>query len=71
MKFGEFMAKAYYSIVRRHPAEQVWATIRPFDHYGWAGVKGETTIEEGRKGYQVVGIRCVIVGSSRRRRAID
>ena len=51
------MAKAYYSTVLDHPAERIWAVIRPFDHYAWAGVAGETTIEEGRKGDQVGSIR--------------
>ena len=32
------MAKSYYSTVLDHTAEEVWAVIRPFDHYAWAGV---------------------------------
>ncbi len=38
------MAKAYYSVMLYHPAEEVWAVIRPFDHYAWAGVDSETII---------------------------
>jgi hypothetical protein len=51
------MAKAYYSMVLDHPADAVWAVIRPFDHYGWAGVEGETTVEGGKAGDQVGAVR--------------
>ena len=51
------MAKAYYSTVLDHSADQVWSVIRPFDHYSWAGVPGETTIEDDRKGDQVGSVR--------------
>ena len=47
------MAKAYYSTVLDHSADEVWSVIRMFDHYSWAGVKAETIIEDGRKGDQV------------------
>ena len=53
------MAKSYYSTVLNHPAEEVWAVIRPFDHYAWAGVEGETTIEAGKAGDQVGAVRRV------------
>ncbi len=56
------MAKAYYSTVLDHAAGKVWSVIRPFDHYAWAGVVSETTIEDGRKGDQVGSVRRVIVG---------
>ena len=58
------MAKAYYSTVLDHCSDEVWSTIRPFDHYAWAGVTGETVIEDNRKGDQVGSIRRVAVGSS-------
>jgi hypothetical protein len=51
------MARAYYSTVLDHSAGKVWSVIRPFDHYSWAGVPGETIIEDGRKGDQVGSIR--------------
>lgn len=51
------MPKAYYSIVLEHSAAEVWNVIRPFDHYSWAGVPGETIIEDGKRGDQVGGIR--------------
>ncbi len=41
------MAEAFYSVVLGHPADAVWAVIRPFGHYTWAGVDVETTIEDG------------------------
>lgn len=51
------MAQAFYSIVLDHPAEAVWRVIRAFDHYGWAGVEGETVIEDGKAGDQVGAVR--------------
>src|SRR5205823_5375927 len=33
--------------------------IRPFDHYAWAGVEGETVIEDGKAGDQVGAVRRV------------
>ena len=51
------MAKAYYSTVLDHTAGEVWSVIRPFDHYAWAGVPGETVIEDGKAGDQVGAIR--------------
>jgi Polyketide cyclase / dehydrase and lipid transport len=56
------MAKSYYSIVLDHSAADVWAVIRPFDHYSWAGVESETHIEEGKVGDQVSAIRRVTMG---------
>lgn len=52
------MAKAFYSAVLDHSAEAVWAVIRPFDHYAWAGVEVEVTIEDGKAGDQVGAVRC-------------
>jgi hypothetical protein len=51
------LAKSYYSVVLSHPAADVWSVIRPFDNYGWAGVPGETIIEDGRRGDQVGAVR--------------
>jgi polyketide cyclase/dehydrase/lipid transport protein len=51
------MARSYYSIVVDHPADAVWAVVRPFDHYAWAGVAGETIIEDGKAGDQVGAVR--------------
>jgi hypothetical protein len=42
------MAEAYYSRMLDHSADEVWKVIRPFGHYAWAGVDGETVIEEAR-----------------------
>jgi hypothetical protein len=58
------MPKAFYSIVLEHPAEDVWKVIRPFDHYGWAGVEGETIIEEGKARDQVGAVRRFINGET-------
>lgn len=59
------MAKSYYSMVIDRPAEQVWQIIRPFDHYAWAGVSGETVIEGGKQGDQVSAVRRVATGDGR------
>ncbi|HJY76167.1 MAG TPA: SRPBCC family protein [Burkholderiales bacterium] len=53
------MAKSHYSTVLDHPAEAVWAVIRPFDHYAWAGVSGDVLIEGGKAGDQVGAVRRV------------
>jgi len=58
------MAKSYYSIVLDHPANEVWAVIRPFDHYAWAGVESETVIEDGKAGDQVGAVRRVTYGGN-------
>jgi hypothetical protein len=51
------MTKATFSTVLDHPAHSVWAVIRPFDHYAWAGVETETVIEDGKAGDQVGAVR--------------
>lgn len=56
------MAKSYYSTMLNHSADEVWAVIRPFDHYAWAGVEAETTIEAGKAGDQVGAVRHVSAG---------
>ena len=56
------MAKSYYSILLDNSAEDVWESIRLFDHYAWAGVEGRTVIEEGKAGDQVGAIRRVELG---------
>jgi hypothetical protein len=64
------MARSYYSMVLDHRADEVWAVIRPFDHYAWAGVPSETVIEEGKRGDQVSAIRRVAVGDKIIRQAL-
>ncbi len=64
------MAKAYYSTVLDHSADTVWAVIRPFDHYAWAGVEGETLIEDGKAGDQVGAVRRVAVRNGTIRQAL-
>lgn len=56
------MAKSYYSMALDHSAEEVWAVIRPFDHYAWALADSETTIEGGKASDQVSAIRRVVAG---------
>ena len=56
------MARSYYSVALDHAAEDVWAVIRPFDHYAWAGVESQTVIEDGKAGDQVAAIRRVTMG---------
>jgi hypothetical protein len=64
------MARSYYSTVLDHPAADVWAVIRAFDHYAWAGVPSETVIEDGKRGDQVSAIRRVSVGDKIIRQAL-
>jgi hypothetical protein len=64
------MAKSYYSVVLDHSADDVWAVIRPFDHYAWAGVEGETLIEQGKAGDQVGAVRRVIDGGNTLRQVL-
>jgi hypothetical protein len=59
------MAKSYYSTIIDRPAAQVWQIIRPFDHFAWAGVPGETILEDGKRGDQVSAIRIVDTGGGR------
>ena len=53
------MAKAYYSTVLDHSADDVWLVIRPFGHHAWAGVESETVLEDGKAGDQVGAVRRV------------
>lgn len=58
------MASAYYSVVIDRPADAVWAVIRRFDHYGWAGVDADVAIEAGKAGDQVGAVRRIALGDS-------
>lgn len=53
------MAKSFYSVVLDHTADEVWTFIRSFGDYAWAGVPGETIIEDGKSGDQVGAVRRV------------
>ena len=53
------MAKAYFSTVLDHRAESVWAAVRDFGNYAWAGVVAETSIERGKAGDAVGAVRNV------------
>ena len=56
------MARSYYSMIIDTPADDVWAVIRRFGHYSWAGVQAETVIEDGKRDDQVSAIRRVTIG---------
>jgi hypothetical protein len=56
------MARSYYSVVLEHPVERVWAVIRSFEQYAWAGVAAQTVIEDGKAGDQVGAIRRITSG---------
>ncbi len=58
------MPKAYFSTVLDHPADAIWSVIRPFDHYGWAGVPSDTVMEGGRAGEQVGSVRRITAGGN-------
>src|SRR4051812_42321527 len=56
------MARSYYSVVIEHPVERVWAVIRSFEQYAWAGVVAQTVIEDGKAGDEVGAIRRITSG---------
>jgi Polyketide cyclase / dehydrase and lipid transport len=58
------MAKSYYSVVLDYPADEVWAAIRPFDHYAWAGIESETVIEDHKAGDQIGAVRRIVSGAN-------
>ena len=53
------MPKAFYSTVLDQPADYVWATIRAFDAYTWAGTGIDAVMEDSAAGDQVGGVRRV------------
>lgn len=57
------MATAYYSTVFEQSAGEVWAAIRAFDHYAWAGTGIDAEMEDGRAGDAVGGVRRVETGN--------
>ncbi len=56
------MAQSFYSMVLDYSADNVWACIRSFGDYAWAGVESETIIEDSKSGDQVGAVRRVQVG---------
>jgi hypothetical protein len=64
------MAKAFYSTVLDHSADEVWAMIRAFDHCAWAGVASGTTIEAGKAADQVGAVRRVAIDDKTVRRQV-
>jgi hypothetical protein len=58
------MAKSYYSAIFEQSAEQVWAAIRDFGSYTWAGSVSESFIEEGKAGTEVGAIRNARLGNT-------
>jgi hypothetical protein len=53
------MERSFYSVMLDHTADEVWAFIRWFGDYAWAGVVSETIIEDGKAPDQVGAIRRV------------
>jgi hypothetical protein len=53
------MAIAYYSTIFDVAADDVWRTIRAFDHYSWAAPELVAQMEDDARGDQVGGIRVV------------
>lgn len=58
------MAKSYYSTVFEQSADEVWAVIRDFGHYNWAGIAADVHIEDGHAGDAVGSIRNVRTGEN-------
>lgn len=51
------MTTAYFSTVLEAPIDEVWATVRDFGAYDWAGSGYSAVIEDGRAGDAVGAIR--------------
>lgn len=51
------MARSYFSTVFEQSASKVWAAVRDFGDYAWAGVVAETFVEEGKRGDSVGAVR--------------
>jgi hypothetical protein len=58
------MATSYYSTIFEQSADQVWAAIRDFGDYTWAGTVSESYIEEGKSGVEVGAVRSARLGDS-------
>lgn len=58
------MAKSYYSTIFEQSAEQIWAVIRDFGSYTWAGSVSESFIEEGKAGVAIGAIRNARLGNT-------
>jgi Polyketide cyclase / dehydrase and lipid transport len=65
------MAKAYYSTIFQHPAEDIWKIIRDFNNYPvWVDGAGESRIEDGKSGDAVGAIRNVLYQGRRIRQRL-
>ena len=64
------VARSYYSVVLDYPADDVWAAIRPFDQYAWAGVESETILEDNKAADQVGAVRRIKSGGEIRRQIL-
>src|SRR5476651_1129898 len=51
------MPRPCYSTIFEQTADRVWSVIRDFGHYSWAGIPGETIIEDGKSGDTVGCVR--------------
>lgn len=57
------VSSTYYSTVFSQPAERVWAAIRDFGDYQWAGTAYQATLENGQAGDAVGAVRRVRTGA--------
>lgn len=66
------MTFARYSTVLDHPVERVWAVVRDFGEYEWAGTEVAATLEDGRPGDAVGCVRRIPVqgGTAMRQRLL-
>jgi hypothetical protein len=65
------MAKAYYSTVLEHSADQVWLVLRDFGNYAiWVDGVDEAYIEDEKSGDAVGAIRNVRMGETRVRQRL-
>lgn len=65
------VAKAYYSTVFEHPADDIWKIIRDFNNYQvWVGGAGESRIEHGKSGDTIGAVRNVLYQGQRIRQRL-
>jgi hypothetical protein len=64
------MPRPCYSTIFEQSGDRVWSAIRDFGHYSWAGVPGETVIEDGKSGDAVGCIRAFRGGDTKIRQKL-
>lgn len=64
------MPRVYYSTVIEHTAGEVWNLIRDFGRYDWAPDVRDASMEDGKAGDAVGGVRSFVYGDERMRQRL-